>query len=88
MNKQQIRETILRTLAEIAPDADVRSVNPNVSFHDQFEIDSIDFLRLMLTLEKALKITIADCDYPRLSTLEGCVSYLAEQLCGIEEPAC
>ena len=80
MNKQQIRETVLRILAAIAPEADLAALQPNVSFHDQINIDSIDFLRLMMELEKALQVEIADFDYPQLSTLQGCVNYLAKQL--------
>jgi len=85
MNKQQIKEVVLRILATIAPDADLKSLQPKVSFHDQFDIDSIDFLRLMMELEKALKVTILDFDYPKLSTLQGCVDYLAKQLVTTEE---
>lgn len=80
MNKQQIKEIVLQVLATIAPEADLASLRPNVSFHDQLDIDSIDFLRLMLELEKALPVAIADFDYPQLSTLQGCVDYLAKQL--------
>jgi len=87
MNKQQIKETVLRILATIAPDADLQSLQPKVSFHDQLDIDSIDFLRLMMELEKALKATILDFDYPKLSTLQGCVDYLAAQLAATEECA-
>ena len=85
MNKQQIKETVLRILATVAPDADLTSLQPKVSFHDQFDIDSIDFLRLMMELEKALKVTILDFDYPKLSTLQGCVDYLAAQLAATTE---
>jgi len=85
MNKQQIKEAALRILATIAPDADLKSLQPKVSFHDQLDIDSIDFLRLMMELEKALKVTILDFDYPKLSTLQGCVDYLAAQLAVTEE---
>ena len=85
MNKQQIKETVLRILATVAPDADLTSLQPKVSFHDQFDIDSIDFLRLMMELEKALKVTILDFDYPKLSTLQGCVDYLAAQLAATAE---
>jgi len=85
MNKQQIKEVVLRILATIAPDADLNSLQPKVSFHDQFDIDSIDFLRLMMELEKALKVTILDFDYPKLSTLQGCVDYLVKQLVVTEE---
>ena len=80
MNKQPIKDTVLRTLATIAPDADLTTLQPKVSFRDQLDIDSIDFLRLMMELEKALKVTILDFDYPKLSTLQGCMDYLDAQL--------
>jgi acyl carrier protein len=84
MNKQQLRETVLKALGKIAPEADTQALDPNVSFHDQLDIDSIDFLRLMMELEKELKITIFDFDYPRLSTLQGCEHYLEEKLASVE----
>lgn len=80
MTNTQIRETVLRLLGSIAPDANTLVVDPHVSFHDQFEIDSVDFLRLMLELERELKVTIADVDYPRLATLAGCETYLTGRL--------
>lgn len=80
MTKQQIQETVLCILASIAPDAKDKTLDPNISFHDQLEIDSIDFLRLMTALEKELQVSIPDCDYPQLSTLKGCVNYLSELL--------
>ena len=85
MSKQQIKEAVLRILAAIAPEADLTSLKPNVSFHDQLDFDSIDFLRLMMELEKALRVTILDFDYPQLSTLQGCVDYLADKLAMEEE---
>jgi acyl carrier protein len=80
MNQEQLRETILHILGNIAPNAKIQAIDPNISFHDQFELDSIDFLRLMMALEKELKVTIYDFDYPKLSTLRGCEDYLARKL--------
>lgn len=80
MNDEQIRTTILRTLNDVAPNADTQAINPDISFHDQLELDSIDFLRLMMSLEKELNVTIFDFDYPKLSTLKGCERYLTERL--------
>jgi acyl carrier protein len=80
MNNEQIRTTILRTLNDVVPNADTQAINPDISFHDQLELDSIDFLRLMMSLEKELNVTIFDFDYPRLSTLKGCEHYLAERI--------
>ncbi len=75
-----IRNTVLRLLGEIAPNADLVAIEADVSFHDQFELDSIDFLRLMLGLEQALDVTIFDIDYPKLSTLQGCEAYLRARM--------
>jgi len=87
MNKPPIQETILRLLAIVAPDADVTALQPKVSFRDQLEIDSIDFLHLMMALEKAFKVTIPDIDDPKLSTLQGCMDYLGVQLAVTEAGA-
>lgn len=79
-SQTQIRETILRVLGDIAPNANIQVINPDISFHDQIELDSIDFLRLMMSLEKEMNVTIFDFDYPKLSTLKGCERYLHERL--------
>lgn len=74
-----VRETILRVLSDVVPNADTQAIKPDISFHDQLELDSIDFLRLMMSLEKELGVTIFDFDYPKLSTLKGCENYLTER---------
>lgn len=79
-NQNLIRETILRVLSDVVPNANTQAISPDISFHDQLELDSIDFLRLMMSLEKELDVTIFDFDYPKLSTLKGCEHYLAERL--------
>lgn len=79
-SQEQIRETILRVLNDVVPNADAQEINPDISFHDQLELDSIDFLRLMMSLEKEMGITIFDFDYPKLSTLKGCEHYLQERV--------
>lgn len=80
MNRDEIRETVLDILGKIVPDASTIVIDPDVSFHDQFEMDSVDFLRLMMDLEKSLQVTIFDFDYPKLSTLNGCEEYLSDRL--------
>ena len=79
-SQEPIRETILRVLGDVVPNADTQVIEPDISFHDQLELDSIDFLRLMMSLEKELNVTIFDFDYPKLSTLKGCEHYLNERL--------
>jgi acyl carrier protein len=76
MEPEALRSLIRQTLAEIAPDARIDRLDPKVSFHDQLEIDSVDFMNLMLALEQKLGWRIPEGDYPQLSTLDGCIRYL------------
>lgn len=71
-----VRPAILEALKVVAPEADPNALDPAVSFRDQLDIDSVDFLNFVLRLEERLGRKIPEIDYPRLSTLDGCVAYL------------
>ena len=80
MDREAIKPIILEVMLSIVPELEPASLDARVSFRDQFEIDSIDYLNFVLTLEKRLGIKIPEIDYPRLSSLDGCVGYLASVL--------
>jgi len=77
VTKEKIRETVLRALGQIAPEADLAQIKPNLRIRDQLDIDSMDLLNFVIALHQELKIEIPETDYPKLSTVDGCVSYLA-----------
>lgn len=72
-----LKAVILRTLSEIAPEADVSSLKGDVSFRDQLDLDSMDFLNFVIALHDQLHVDIPEGDYPKLATLNGCVDYLS-----------
>ncbi|TAJ22507.1 MAG: acyl carrier protein [Nitrospirae bacterium] len=72
----EIAGTVLRLLGEIAPEADLTQLNPEVGFRDQLDIDSMDFLNFVIALHEALHIEIPEADYSKLSSLTGCVNYV------------
>jgi acyl carrier protein len=76
MTRDDIRATILRALGGVAPEADLAQLKPDVSFREQLDIDSMDFLNFVIALHKEFKIEIPEKDYPKLATLDGCVAYL------------
>ena len=80
MTEQEIRATVLRLLAEIAPEADLTQVKPNVSLRDQLDIDSMDLLNFVIAIDAELHVDIPERDYRKLMTLGGCVQYLAQHL--------
>lgn len=73
---ETLNALVLATLGAVAPEADVRSLDGQRSFRDQLEIDSVDFLNFVMALEQALNIRIPEIDYPKLSSLNGCLAYL------------
>ena len=77
MTRQQIEATMSELLSEIAPDAELDHLDPDTSYHQQLEIDSVDFLWFMLALEKRLGLVIPELDHPKLSTPAGCSGYLS-----------
>jgi len=77
MSPDDIRNTVLRLLGQIAPEADLPALQPDVSFRDQLDIDSIDFQNFVVALHKELHVDVPEKDYPRLATLNGCTQYLA-----------
>ena len=77
MRKDEIREAVFRILGQIAPEADLSQIKPDVRIRDQLDIDSMDLLNFVIGLHKELKVEIPETDYPKLGTLDGCVDYLA-----------
>jgi acyl carrier protein len=73
----EIRQTVLRLLGEIAPEADLTALKPAVSFRDQLDIDSMDFLNFVIMIHKTFGVEIPEADYPKYGTLNGCVEQLS-----------
>jgi acyl carrier protein len=76
MKAEEIRAMILEVIHEIVPDEDLSNLKPDVRIRDQIEMDSMDFLDIIMELRKRYGITVPEDDYIKLSTLDGCVAYL------------
>ncbi len=78
MNEDAIRSAIFESLAAIAPEADPAALAPNANLREALDIDSYDFLRLLISLSEKLGVEIPEADYAQLATLDGMTSYLAK----------
>jgi acyl carrier protein len=76
MTDGELQEAVLRILGNIAPEADPTQIRADQSFRDQLDIDSMDFHNFVIAIDKELHIDIPERDYPKLSSLNGCVEYL------------
>jgi len=76
MTPGEIRNEILDILSEIAPDEDLSSLDDSVAFREQIELDSMDFLDIVMELRKRHRVQIPEEDYGNLATMASTVAYL------------
>ncbi len=76
MTADEIRSMILGVIHEIVPDEDLSNLKPDVRIRDQIDMDSMDFLDIIMELRKRYSITVPEDDYMQLSTLDSSVAYL------------
>jgi len=87
MNAEQIREVILGILKRIAPDEDLSGLQNDVAFREQMELDSMDFLDIVMELRKLYRIQIPEEDYQDLTTMDSTVGFLLPMLKDVQSPA-
>lgn len=80
MSPAEIREIIINILSDIAPDVSLDELNDDQPFRDQLELDSMDFLDIVLELRKRFMIQIPEEDYPKLTSMAGTVEYLQPRI--------
>ena len=87
MNADDIRQVILDILERIAPDEDLSNLKDDVPFREQMELDSMDFLDIVMELRKQYRIQIPEEDYAHLNTMGGAVNYLTPLMKDVSAPA-
>jgi acyl carrier protein len=80
MTRDEIRQALIDALSAIAPEGDYHRLMPDRPLRDQLDIDSYDFLNVMVALHDALGVDIPEADYQKLSTLNAAVDYLSSRL--------
>ncbi len=80
MSADQIRQVILNILSRIAPDNDLTGLKDEVPFREQMELDSMDFLDIVMELRKRYRVQIPEEDYTFLNTMASTVNYLLPRL--------
>ncbi len=76
MTREAIKELILEIIADIDEDAEFDDLEPDKPLRDQLDLDSMDFLDIVMELRKRHQLQIPEEDYPQLATLNSCADYL------------
>ncbi len=76
MTHDEARDVLKAVLRTVAPESDLDDVGEGETMQEALDLDSIDFLNLVIGLHERTGIEIPERDYPELATVDGCVAYL------------
>jgi acyl carrier protein len=76
MTRDNIKELIIEIIEDIDDEADFDGLDPDQPLRDQLDLDSMDFLDIVMELRKRHKLQIPEEDYPQLATMTSCINYL------------
>jgi acyl carrier protein len=85
MTGAEIREEVLDILESIAPDEDLSQLDDSKSFREQMELDSMDFLDIVMELRKRHRIQIPEDEYMNLASMDSTVAYLTPMMKDIQK---
>jgi acyl carrier protein len=76
MTQDETKQVVLEIIADIAPDEDISNLKADVRLRDQMQLDSMDFLDIVMELRKRHNIEVPEADYIQLASLDSCAAYL------------
>ncbi|MCP3914232.1 MAG: acyl carrier protein [bacterium] len=76
MTKEEIVSAIKDIIHTIAPDEELGGLDPQERLRDQIELDSMDFLDIVMELRKRYGVNVPEDDYKELASLDSCANYL------------
>ncbi|HTJ79889.1 MAG TPA: acyl carrier protein [Rariglobus sp.] len=83
MTKDETKKVVLEIIADIAPDEDISNLKGDIRLRDQMQLDSMDFLDIVMELRKRHNIEVPEADYMQLATLDSCADYLTPKFAAL-----
>ena len=80
MSTRDIDAVVREELGNIAPELDLKTIDPEANLREALDINSMDFLNFITAINHRLGLDIPELDYPKLATLAGAIDYLKSKL--------
>lgn len=78
MTENEAKTALAQVLHRIAPEADLATVDPQDDLREALDIDSFDFLNVLIGLGEKLGVEVPEADYDQVRSLRALLSYLVE----------
>jgi acyl carrier protein len=79
-NEADVRKTVLAILCEVAPDVEPDDIDPSADLREETDIDSMDFLNVMIGIKRELGVEVPESDYRELGSLDQVVEYVSARV--------
>ena len=80
MTPQDVRQVVIDILEDVALDEDLSTIDDQKPLRDQLDLDSMDFLDIVMELKKRHKVEVPQEDYPELASMQSCMDYLTPKM--------
>jgi len=79
MNDTDLKSQVIAIIRTIAPEVEAETLRPDVALRKQVDLDSMDWLNVLLAIHEQLHVDIPEADYGKLVTLNDIVAYLRQR---------
>ena len=79
LDDARLRAQVIGILRRIAPELDEAALRDDRPLRRQVDLDSMDWLNLLVGISRELAVDIPEADYGRLVTLADLIGYLKQR---------
>lgn len=72
-----LKDLVCKLISDIAPEADMQSLDPNEELREELDLDSMDFMNLLDAIAKETGVNVPESDYAKVNTLQSLTEYIA-----------
>ncbi|MFO7564776.1 MAG: acyl carrier protein [Enhygromyxa sp.] len=73
----ELRQQIWECVTSVAPEAELDTLDSGADLREELDLDSMDFLRVLIAVKEATGVEVPERDYPRVRSLDALVEYVA-----------
>lgn len=79
MSPRDVRAALAEIIGDVAPEADLDDLEDDTDLRDELDIDSMDFLKLVVEVKKRFGVEIPESDYRKVDSFGAMATYVVER---------
>jgi acyl carrier protein len=80
MTEADVKDGIAQVVRKIAPEVDLNAIGGREHLRQALDIDSFDFLNVLVGLHERFGVDVPESDYGQVETLDDLIAYVAARV--------